>query len=216
MMNFDDVYKNVADVFGTKPEKMLATYVKRLSGLRPFLDLGAGQGRHTLFLARHGFSVDAVDPSHVAMDAIAEQARAEELVVRTYTCGFETFVPDVDYYSGVGAFGLIQVLSREDRSLLIRKITEWTGPGSLVFLTAFTVADPGYEQWERHCDRIGHHSFANEEGQIRSYLEPGEIMSFFESLEPLHHWEGFGPSHRHGDGPFERHAVAQAVFRRPA
>jgi cyclopropane fatty-acyl-phospholipid synthase-like methyltransferase len=215
-MKFDEAYTNIEHVFGSEPEKILRRYVKKLSGLRPFLDLGAGQGRHALFLANHGFSVDAIDPSQVAMDLLARRATEEKLDIRTHHCGFETFVPGVDFFSRVGAFGLVQLLSREDMSHLVEKITGWTGRGSLVFLTAFTTADPGYEQKAQSWTRIGRHSFSDGEGQVRTYLEPGEIMGLFEGFEPLHHWEGFGKSHRHGDGPYERHAMAEAVVRRPA
>lgn len=215
-MKFDEAYKNIEHVFGSEPEKILRLYVKKLSGLRPFLDLGAGQGRHALFLANHGFSVEAVDPSKVAMESLARQAKANDLSIRTHSCGFETFVPKADCFSGVGAFGLVQLLRREEISHLVDKIVDWTCPGSLVFLTAFTTADPGYEERARDWTRIGRHSFSSGDGQVRTYFEPGEIMGLFEGFEPLHHWEGFGPSHRHGDGPYERHAMAQAVVRRPA
>jgi hypothetical protein len=30
----------------------------------------------------------------------------------------------------------------------------------------------------------------------------------------LHHWEGMGPEHRHGDSPMERHAMTEVVFQR--
>ena len=61
-------------------------------------------------------------------------------------------------------------------------------------------------------------SFRVEGKGWRSLLEPGEIATLFEehlppASEVLHHWEGFGPEHRHGDGPLERHGMAELVLR---
>ncbi len=36
----------------------------------------------------------------------------------------------------------------------------------------------------------------------------------FVKLEVVHTWEGLGQEHRHGDGPTERHGLAEAVLRR--
>ncbi len=46
-------------------------------------------------------------------------------------------------------------------------------------------------------------------------LEPGELTGLFPDLSPVHTWEGTTPEHRHGDGPSERHGLAEAVLRRP-
>jgi tellurite methyltransferase len=214
-MKYDEAYRAADNVFGAEPERILKLYFKKLSGLRPFLDQGAGQGRNALFLARHGFAVDAVDPSAVAIDALSRQTADETLAIRTHLCGFETFVPPVDFFSGVGAFGLIPALARKSIDELVDRIAGWTGPGSLIFLTAFTTADPLYASVSRDWTPVGRNSFADDEGRVRTYLDPGEIMGLFDGFEPLHNWEGLGQSHRHGDGPFERHAMAEAVFRRP-
>jgi len=47
----------------------------------PALDLACGAGRHTLLLAKRSQPVTAVDDSPVALDILAERARAEHLTV---------------------------------------------------------------------------------------------------------------------------------------
>ncbi len=56
----------------------------RLLGLSPgstILDLACGPGRHSLELARRGFSVTGVDRTAAYLDEARERARAEELVI---------------------------------------------------------------------------------------------------------------------------------------
>ncbi|MDP3086435.1 MAG: class I SAM-dependent methyltransferase [Rubrivivax sp.] len=56
-------------IFGTSPDESLATWV--VDGLLPpgrALDLGCGNARNAIFLASHGFAVEAVDYSRTAID----------------------------------------------------------------------------------------------------------------------------------------------------
>ena len=212
-MKYDETYRNVDDVFGTGPEKILEKYIRFLDPSRRVLDVGAGQGRNAFFLAGHGFQVDAVDPSRVAVETIEARVRRERLPVRTFACGFAAFEPDVGGYSGVAVFGIIPLLPWESIRELMGKIGGWVCEGGLVFLTAFTTADPGFGHFEQNWNRMGKNSFSDEEGTVRTYLEEGEIVTLLPALETVYHWEGVGPEHRHGDGPVERHGMAEAVFR---
>jgi cyclopropane fatty-acyl-phospholipid synthase-like methyltransferase len=181
---------------------------------RPVLDLGAGQGRNAIFLARQGYTVHALDPSRVAVDVIRARAEKEGLPIHASMGRFETFDPDVDAYSGVLAIGLIQIFSRESIALLVEKLKAWTSRGDLIFVTGFTTLDPDYARHAKERRSVGRHSFADMHGNIQTYLEPGEILELFRDFEAVHHWEGMGPEHHHGDGAAERHAMVDAVFRR--
>lgn len=58
------------------------------------LDLGAGAGRHTLWLARRGWQVTAVDISAVALERIRRQtAKEPELEVTTVLADLDSYEP---------------------------------------------------------------------------------------------------------------------------
>ncbi len=215
-MNYDKRYSDIEHVFGADAEEVLVDHCELIDRSRPVLDIGAGQGRNTVFLARHGFHVDAIDPSTVGTNQLEAHAVREDLPIRVFTCGFDTFSPDVDSYSAIAVFGILQLLPPTSIELLVEKILTWTGAGSIVFLTGFTTTDPGYEKVSRTAKRIERHSFRNSDGGIRTYLEPGEILGLLPDFDVIHHWEGMGPEHRHGAGPPERHAMAEAVLRHPS
>lgn len=178
------------------------------------LDIGVGQGRNTLFLARKGFRVDGIDPSGVAVQTVVRVARDEGLSVRLFECGFEAFESDIDCYSGVLVLGLIQTLPRSSVLLLAKRLREWTRRGSVIFVTAFTTEDP----WVGHVPRgwclLDRNYYSDGAGTVRTYLEPGEILTLFPGYDVLFHWEGLGPVHRHGNGLRHRHGSVRAVLRR--
>ncbi len=214
-MSYDEQYSQTKDVFGREPERILAAFESRLDRNHPVLDIGTGQGRNSLFLARRGFRVDAIDPSAVAVDALRAVAKTEQLPLRAFACGFDSFTPEVDSYGGVLLFGLVQILSRAAIDSLVGSIGRWLAPGGLLFVTAFTTADDSYARYPGDWDTVGRHSFANGRGDVRTFLEPGELPTLFPGFETEHHWEGMGSEHHHGDGAMERHAMAEAVLRRP-
>jgi tellurite methyltransferase len=211
-MSYDEVYGKSDHVFGEKHETLLQKFLPMLSRERPVLDIGVGQGRNALYLARHGFEVHGIDPSKVAVDTVAALASKGSLPIEVRQCDFETYVPLADCYSAVLIFGLIQILPWQGIHRLVSRIGEWTASGGLVFVTGFLFSDASYLRYVQEGERLGKHSFVMPPGDVRTFLEPEEILRVFSDFIPLHHWEGMGPYHRHGKGPRERHARVEAVF----
>ncbi len=214
LMAYDEMYSKTKNAFGTEPEAVLINHYRRMNKSKPILDIGMGQGRNALFLAREGFVVDAIDPSRIAIEMVSSLAAQAALPIRTYQCDFATFVPPTDVYSGILIFGLIQILSWNGIDLLLEKIKHWTTEGSLVFVTAFTTADSSLAEYSQNWKSLGKNSFTDGLGNVRTYLEAGELLRLFDGYTVLHHWEGTGPEHRHGTAPPERHAIAEVVLQR--
>ena len=211
-MDYDNHYKQVKDTFGKEPENILIQYSNQIRSKWPILDIGAGQGRNALYLAQKGFSVDAIDPSSVAIETIEKAATEQKLSVKTFIDDFFTFDPGAIKYGGILVFGLLQILTWRQIDDLLSKIYNWTEAGSLIFLTAFSILDASYNKYESIWPAIGKNSFSEDGENVRTYLEPDEILNLFGGYKPLHHWEGTGPEHHHGDGIMEKHARVEAVF----
>ncbi len=77
---WDRRYGATPRVFRAEPDE---TLVELVSPLAPgqALDLGAGEGRNSLWLAKSGWTVVAVDASQVALDRIGEFAAADGVTV---------------------------------------------------------------------------------------------------------------------------------------
>jgi tellurite methyltransferase len=76
-----------------EPNPLLVEWLPRLeidSASPLAADVACGPGRHALYLARHGWRVDALDISAVALAGLAAAARSESLKV---TCLLRDFEP---------------------------------------------------------------------------------------------------------------------------
>jgi cyclopropane fatty-acyl-phospholipid synthase-like methyltransferase len=213
-MGYDEDYGCTPHYFGLEPAKILHDHLHLLDATGPVLDLGAGQGRNTFFLAEKGFSMDAVDPSSVAIDAIRAEAKAKGWAVRTTVSPFQRFSPKRLPYSAILLFGLLQILTRESIDMLLGMVRAWTDARSLVFVTAFTTDDPACILARSEGRAVGKNSFEEKDGTVNTYLEPGELKDLFRGFDPIHYWEGRGEVHCHGDGPEQQHANVEAVFTR--
>jgi SAM-dependent methyltransferase len=218
--DFDDAYRSARDYFGDKPEKLLVDFAHLIDSRRPALDVGSGQGRNAVFLAKSGIAVDAIDPSGEAVKSTSALAREGSLPIRSWQSGFESFEPqtnvtatgDFDSYGAICLFGLIQILAWDSIELLRDRVSVWSGPGTVLFVTAWTTDDPSFAICTRERRSIGKNSFADDSGNVRTFLQPGEASGLFEGFGAVYLWEGMGPIHRHGDGPEERHGKVEAVL----
>ena len=199
-MNYDEQYEKDEAVFGNEPEPTLVEYAGRLPDNATVLDIGAGQGRNSVYMARRGIAVDALEPSIPGVNALERITAEQGLPIRRFSKSFERFSPPVVHYSGILVFGLIPDLEWKAIGQLEDRISTWTGRGSVIWITGFTIHDPAYAR--------------QRSGTVRTYLEPGQILQLFNRYSALHHWEGLGPEHRHVDGPPERHGMFEAVFER--
>jgi SAM-dependent methyltransferase len=212
MAGYDETYAAAAAVFGAEPDGLLAHHLGLLVRDLPVLDVGAGQGRNALFLARRGFAVDALEPSAVGAAQIAARAVADGLPVRVISGGFED-VPVEANYGTVLVMGLVPDLPEDQIPVLLERARGWLVPNGLLFVTGFTTEDPSFETWRRRR-QVAATSFADEAGRVRTFLAPGAILTLATGFEPVVHQDALGPWHRHGDSPPERHARFEAVLRR--
>jgi len=211
-MGFDEAYQDDPAMFGVAPEATLRRFLDRLDPGQPVLDVGAGQGRNALYLARAGLTVDALDPSVPAMERLAGRAQQEGLPLWAHAGRFEAFEP-VGTYGTILLYGLFPILTRVEIERAVARSTALIAPGGVVFVTAFTTEDAGYEA-RREAGRpmIALHSFEEPDGGVRTWLEPGELRSLFVDWDEVWYREAIGPDHRHGRSPPERHAWVEAVF----
>ncbi len=212
-MDWDETYADKAGYFGPEPDRLVVEHVPARKRLR-VLDVGAGQGRNCIPLARQGHAVTAIDSSSVALEQIQAVASREGLDITTRVADFRTFASDSQPFDVVLVLGLVPILDREGLEVLMTRLDEWTAAGGRVLLTAFTVQDPAWARCKAAWRPIGHNTWSNERGETRLFLELGEALDLFSKYEIFHYWEGLGPEHRHGDGPLHHHGRVELVARR--
>lgn len=151
------------------------------------LDLGAGKGRHSLWLASRGFQVDAVERD--ADLAAGLRAEAGGLPVDVHQVDMLEFVPERAEYGLILGAAVLHFLLPSHLWQLSDRIVSWLTAGGLFLAEVITTADPGYQ--ERPQDEMVEPNTYVQAGtgDIIHYFEPGELRRVFGQLDSLEYEE---------------------------
>jgi len=158
--DWEQIYSSPADLDFT-PSPLLVELADRLQPARA-LDLACGHGRNTLYLARLGWQVTAVDSSPAAIRLVLDRAAglSVDAHVADLASGAWPIPPD--------SYDLICDFLYLERSLF-PAIRQAVVPGGL-FVASILVADtPG--------------NFELHPGELRRYFADWKILFYSESLE---------------------------------
>ncbi len=159
--------------------------VERLAELMPpgsVLDLGAGDGRNALYLARNGFEVKAVDLSEAGIAKLNRLAKEAGLVVQTEVADAASYVIDSEYDACVIVL-LFQFLSEQSSLRLMREMKEHTKCGGVNVVHVFTTSGDRQrldveEDSESTC-------FYPHDGWLKEYYRDWDIVEHSSASGPL-------------------------------
>jgi 2-polyprenyl-3-methyl-5-hydroxy-6-metoxy-1,4-benzoquinol methylase len=123
------------------PSELVSAHAAEAPGTKA-LDLACGGGRHSLYLAERGFTVDAVDISTVALAALREKADLEH--INLVEADLDTFVPEGE------AYDMIVKTNFLDRDLIGRAKAALK-PGGIMVVETY-MADEGNEKPDSNPD----------------------------------------------------------------
>jgi len=125
------------------PNPLLIEWLPRLevgSASPLAADVACGSGRHAIYLARHGWRVEALDISAVALEGLAAAARAESLDVTCLLRDFEPSPPAVIPPFEADRYDLAVVM-RYTNLPLIEKLAGAIRPGGYLIAEAYLKSD---------------------------------------------------------------------------
>ena len=132
------------------------------------LDLGSGDGRNALFLARAGFTIIAVDAVEAAITALRLNASEAGLEIETHVADIARF-PFAPSYANIVSTLTLHFLPKDEAPMVIARAKECTARGGLNVVSLFTADGP-----------------LRPPGSRAFWLEPGELRSYYEGWDVLH------------------------------
>lgn len=162
---WDEKYsKSGKYLFGKSPSKFLASNFDYIPHGGKVLDLGMGEGRNAVFLARKGFKVTGVDISSVAIRKAKRLAQEFGVQLKTVTSSAE------NYSVQEGSFDSIICFYFVDRDLN-KKLVEWLRPGGILIYESHTSQQRSVKGSESY--------------DLKYLLDPGELLTMFPGFKIL-------------------------------
>lgn len=151
----------------------------------PVLDLGAGDGELAIWLARRGFTVDAVENDAGVYARLAEASAGT--TVHPHLADLMDFPLAEESYALIIAQAALHFLRPTQLWVLADRLIQALVPGGVLFAEVFTTDDPGYEALrESGAREIEPNTFvAHDSIGIIHYFAPNELRRTFSALEIL-------------------------------
>lgn len=132
-------YRDAGDdyLFGTAPNKFLASQAERFSAGMKVLAVADGEGRNSVWLAEQGCAVTATEISPVALEKAAKLARGRHVAVDFMQADILAWTwPTAAFDAVVGIF--IQFVGPAERARQLAGMKQAVQPGGLLFLQGYT------------------------------------------------------------------------------
>lgn len=179
------------------PSKEVEDIVSLLPKGAKVLDVGCGDGRHSLYLATLGYQVDAFDISENAINKIDYLKERNNLNIKTFVCDVLDF--EFKYkYDLIIVHGVLQFIKRDKQPEIIELLKRWTNIDGYHIIALFTDEEPVPEDLKDVMVGV----FKNEE--IKDYYSEWEIKMF----------ESYKFNDEHENGIKHRHALNKIVARK--
>jgi len=133
------------------------------------LDIATGEGRNAVFLAQHGFEVDAVDISERGLRKARQLAREKGVKINTFAVDLDRFQIEKERYDLIANFYFLK------RRLIQRIKKGLKKEGRVIFET--------YILDHRKLGTGG-------PKQAKYFLKPNELLRFFKNFRILFYREG--------------------------
>lgn len=165
---WDERFKGKDFTFGKEPNPFLKKHIHLLPRGKT-LDLASGEGRNAVFLAQHGFDVDAVDISEVGLKKTQKLAKEAGVKVHTICADLKVYPIEKEKYDLIANF---YFLSRS----LIPKIKKGLKKGGRIIFETYI---------------LEHRNISSEGPKDRKYyLKPNELLWLFKDSRVLFYREG--------------------------
>ena len=142
----------------------------------PALDIGAGDGEISLWLATRGIKVDALEPDHQRARTLRTRFASHAIQLHSHDV-LEFGIPS-EHYAVIIASAVLHFIEAEHLPGLAKRLIEGLIPGGMLFAAVFTCDDPSAQ--ESQDGGVAH---------VRHYFERGELHQLFHPLDALHYEE---------------------------
>ena len=133
---YEEIYSGQKEAYSQRPFFLLKR-IKKCFQNGTAVDFGAGEGRNSVFLARQGFSVEAVDFSDAALKKLENKAKKKSLAIRVKKTDLSRLNLAGRFDVGICTF-VLHNLSVSTAKKLIRKMRNYTKIGGINVLACFT------------------------------------------------------------------------------
>lgn len=170
------------------PNEILDRWISHVEHGRA-LDLGAGGGEVSLWLAEYGFIVEAVDRDLASLRRLLADDKQDR--VQLFESDIREHHFDDQRYTLIVAFGILHFLRPTELWVMADQLMASLVPRGVVMCQVVTTDDPNFAALQQEgVDMIEPNTYVLPPPQrVLHYFEPGELARVFHGLQVLKYEE---------------------------
>lgn len=188
------------------PFHLVSRFIKKIpKGL--VLDIGAGKGRNSFFLAKNKFRVKAIDINKDNVENIKTMSKRHNWPIEAKCSDFRKFRFIPSKYSLILAIQCFNFVKKSEFDKIIEKIKESLIPNGVLIISVFITTDPTYKKLRKKYEPMEENTFYSKKAphwwhffkknELKKYFKSGyEILYYEEKIvedkKPQPHFHGIG------------------------
>lgn len=190
-----------------KPDPFSKKTVRFLPRGKQMLDVGCGEGADSVFFARKGFAVTAIDRNNDQLKRFRRYRNDEKLsAIVIHHRDVVTYRYPRNRYDVIICLLVICCMKRSDVEKMLRPIKQSVKPGGIIVMSSRNYLDPEMKGYVRTENMIEPNTFHTKEDccKFLYFIEKNRLRDLFHDFEVLYYREGFAPCKygehaKHGD-----------------
>lgn len=136
--DYEEKYKNEQYYWGITPNTMCYEIMKLRPPVKPYrvLDIGCGEGKDAVFLAKNGYAVTAFDVAETGIEKARELARYNGVEVDFFVANVNEYKPNVEF-DIVFSSGVLHYIPLNKRKSFIDDLKNYTAPSGIHAVNTF-------------------------------------------------------------------------------
>lgn len=213
MTSFDQLYRQFKNVWGYEPSELAKKAAKELPEKGTILDIGAGEGRDTVFFASLGYTVVAVESSEAAVETLRKRTEGRtDLEIEVLLDDITEMKLERDQYDLIFANMSLQFMTRGQRLELLDRLRGSVKKGGLIAIMQPTVLEPAWKKLQHNRDYAVALCTLKFRGEVMNFAQLGEYKQEFGKDHIIDYWEGSLEDHGHpGYEQPHTHSVVRVI-----
>ncbi len=190
-----------------KPDPLVKKAMRYLPRGKQLLDVGCGEGADSVFFARKGFTVTAIDRNKDYISRFRRYCKDEKL------SGISILHRDVvnyryprNRYDVIISVLVICCMKRSDFEKMLKPLKHSVKPGGIIVMSSRNYLDPEMKDYLHTDKMIEPNTFRTKEDccKFLYFIEKNRLRDLFHDFDVLYYREGFAPCKygehaKHGD-----------------
>ena len=167
--DYDKRYETEEYYWGLLPNRICYEIMKILPPIKPYrvLDIGCGEGKDAVFLAKCGYAVTAFDISEQGIEKAKRLAEHNKVDVRFFKADISDYDPDLDY-DIIFCSGMLHFIPQPGRRELCERLKAHTADNGINALNVFVQKPFITRSWDNP-----------EDGKLRHPWYSGELFGYY-------------------------------------